>query len=60
MRANIVRQFLKLVTIEAVIATNEAKDEDDKNSTLIPVIRAGQAVKVIHEFLQNTLTRLPS
>lgn len=59
MRANIVRQFLKLVTVEAVIATNAAKDEDDKNSTLIPVIRASQAVKIVHEFLPEYPSQAP-
>lgn len=66
LRQSLLRYWLHLTTIQALLASNAADDEKDNDLVLMPVIKADRAWAMMHRFIQwvpetaPTLTHIPT
>lgn len=51
MRQSLLRHWLHLTTIQALLASNAADEEKDNDLVLLPVIKADQALTRMHHFV---------
>lgn len=59
-KQNLLRQWLHLQTVQVLIASKAAGDEDDNDLVIMPVIQANQAMATLHPFITWLPTTLPS
>lgn len=51
-KQNIIRQLFHLSSVQSLIASNAADDENDNNLVIIPVIREKKALKMVGQFIE--------
>ncbi|WP_164509975.1 PH domain-containing protein [Lacticaseibacillus porcinae] len=59
MRQSLLRHWLHLTTIQALLASNAADEEKDNDLVLLPVIKADLALSMMHNFIDWVPTTTP-